>query len=129
MTENFPQKVNININEQQEDNNENLDWERIELMKAELKSIFESMERNLNAIKGMTEIAKDRNFIISDTAKEKVEQTLKKFEPYGQHMSPLYGMIGDLADIKSLFFTEGLLITADELTAKLEEIKKREAGK
>ncbi len=107
----------------------NLDWSRIEDTKAEIKSIFASIERNLNNIKAMTEIAKDRNFVISPESQKKADEILKKFEPYGEYAPVLYTMISDLVSINSMAFTEGLLVTAPELIQKLDEIDAREKDK
>lgn len=108
-----------------ENNKEVLDWGRIEQIKGELKSIFESLERELGTVKAMTEIAKDRNFISSPETQEKANEILKKFEPYGEYAPILYKMIGDIGSINTMAYTEGLLVTADELKIKKDEIENR----
>jgi hypothetical protein len=122
----FPKKVE-DLSTTTVDNSsiDKLDWRGMDSIQSEMKSIFESINRNLNQIKGMTEIAKDRNFIPSQEGQDKAQEIIKKFQPYGEYMKPLYNMIGDLADVSSLMFKEGLLVKQDELNKKLEEIKDR----
>ncbi len=110
----------------QEESKENLDWTRIEGIKKEMVEIFNSIKRNLDTIKGMTEIAQERNFSGSSELQDKADEVLKKFEPYGEYAPILYKMIGDLGSVTSGAYSEGLLVTADELNNKLEEIKGRE---
>ena len=126
--ESFPKKVESSSVATTVDNSsvDKLDWAGMDSIQAEMKSIFESINRNLDTIKGMTEISKDRNFTPSQEAQQKAQEIIKKFQPYGEYMKPLYNMIGDLGNVSSLMFTEGLLVKQDELNKKLEEIKNRE---
>jgi hypothetical protein len=119
LKDNLPEKINKPKKE------ENLDWSEMDSIKDEMKSIFDSIERNLNTIKGMTEIAKERDFNPSEESKKKAQEIIKKFQPYGEYIKPLYTMIVDLSNVTSLLFSEGLLVKPDELNKKLEEIKNR----
>lgn len=110
----------------QKNNEKNeLDWSRIEGTKREMREIFDSIERQLDSVKVMTEIAVERGFVISPETQKKSDEILKKFEPYGEYMPILYKMISDLGSINTMAFQEGLLVTAPEYTKKKEEIKNR----
>ena len=103
-------------------NQESLDWGRLDQIKAEMGSITDSIKGNFDQIKAMAEIAKERDFQGSPKIQEKSNQILKKFEPGGEYVGVLYKMIQDLSSIKSEAFSEGLEITQDDLNKKLEEI-------
>ncbi len=113
----------------QDGNKENVDWERIETIRTQLKSNFESLSRELDSIKVMAEIAKERGFTLSEGAQARAEEILQRFEiGGGEYVRTLYKMISDLGSISTSGFTEGLKVTQDEANAKLSEIRAREAG-
>ena len=104
-------------------NNEKMDLGRLDQIKAEIGSISNSLTGNIDQLRAMVEIAKDRGFEGSSEIGEKSNEVLKKFEPGGEYASVLYQMISDLNSIKSEAFSEGLEITQDQFNQKLEELK------
>lgn len=113
----------------QDENRENLDTERIETIRKQLKANFESISRELDTIRMMAEIAKERGFALSPEAQAKAEEVLQRFElGGGEYVRTLYKMISDLGSIPTSAFTEGLKVTQEEGNAKLAEIKAREAN-
>lgn len=107
--------------------NENINWANLEMTRRELNEIFQSLSRELDKIKAMTEIARERGIDIPVQTQEKTREILERFEPAGKHNQELYRMINDLGSISTAGYEAGVLITAPELKAKLDEIKAREA--
>lgn len=107
---------------------ENLDLDRIETIRKQLEANFQSISRELDSIKVMAEIAKERGFTLSEGAQAKAEEILQRFEiGGGEYVRTLYKMISDLGSIPTAGFTEGLKITQEEFNTKLAEIRAREA--
>lgn len=108
-------------------NKESINWADLEMTRGELAEIFQSLSRELDKIKAMTEIAQERGIDIPAETQEKTREILERFEPAGKHNQELYRMINDLGSISTAGYEAGVLITAPELKAKLDEIKAREA--
>lgn len=114
----------------QDGNKENIDWGRIETIRGQLKSNLESINRELDTIKVMAEIAQERDFSLSPGAQAKAEEILQRFEINGgEYVRTMYKMISDLGSINTSGYQEGLLVTGEEHAKKLAEIRAREAKK
>ena len=107
------------------DSNEQMDWSALNDTKAELGSIFNSLSSNLDQLRAMAEIAKERGVQASSEMQTVATEVLTKFQPGGEYAGVLYTMISDLNSVKSQAFGEGLLITQDELNLKLAQIKEQ----
>lgn len=97
------------------------------MLRGELRQIFEGFDRKLDSIKAMTEIAIDRGIEMPVEAQKQMQEVIKKFQPYGGNIGVLYNILSELGSIPTTMFQNGLLVKAEELKEKLDEIKEREA--
>jgi len=123
--ENFNKKLENGKEISLSTNKESIDWERLELLRGELREVFESFDRYLNQIKGTTEISIDRGVKMSPEVQKQMHEIIHKFQPNGGNPRILFNMLGDLGSVPTIMSQNGLLVTAQEFNKKLEEIKKR----